>query len=279
MWTVFAKNNLNLGGGGARLLWGMPVMPIHHQKNLRAFTLIELLVVIAIIAILAAMLLPALSRAKETSRRIACASNLRQLGLAGQIYVGDNQGMFPPRSRSDRWPNGLYENYGKSLKLLLCPTDAMQGKSPATSGVTNNIADGAPRSYLINGWNDYFSDSLGEPVFTSQYMAGIYPLGLKENAVVFPSETAVLGEKYNTATDYYMDLLEGAGNDITQVAEQSRHGNPSLNATSGVGNGGANYSFADGSARYIRCPGAFNPVNIWCISDANRRSPSYIHMF
>jgi prepilin-type processing-associated H-X9-DG protein len=236
-------------------------------------------VVIAIIAILAAMLLPALSRAKEMGRRIACASNLRQLGLAGQIYLGDNQGMFPPRSSSDRWPNRLFDNYGRSTKLLLCPTDAMQAKSPATSTVTNSLADGAPRSYLFNGWNDYFYDTLGESRFKSEYMPGTYPLGLKENAVVFPSETAVIGEKYNAATDYYMDLLEGLGNDITQVAEQSRHGNPSLNATSGVGNGGANYTFADGSVRYLRCPNAFNPLNIWCISDANRRSPQYIHTF
>ena len=63
-----------------------------------AFTLIELLVVIAIIAILAAMLLPALSRAKESGKRIACINNLHQLNLSGQIYKDDNQGVYPPRS-------------------------------------------------------------------------------------------------------------------------------------------------------------------------------------
>ena len=71
----------------------------------RAFTLIELLVVIAIIAILAAMLLPALARAKESGKRSACLNNLRQLSLAAQMYVSDNQGFYPPRSTTDRWPD------------------------------------------------------------------------------------------------------------------------------------------------------------------------------
>src|SRR4051812_24405542 len=100
----------------------MMLVPKHRRLHFTsraevAFTLVELLVVLAIIALLAALLLPAIARTKESGRSTGCLSNLHQIGIALQLYVEENQNKLP--FMHDKSTNVVVETNGQTVDLVL----------------------------------------------------------------------------------------------------------------------------------------------------------------
>ena len=123
----------------------------------RAFTLIELLVVMAIISLLAALLLPALGRAKESGRGAACLSNLHQIGIALQLYVQDNHNRLPYMNDKSLTttnpyppPDVVLSNYLGNLNVLRCPSDKKQVfETTGSSYAWNSLLNGEDADHLI----------------------------------------------------------------------------------------------------------------------------------
>jgi prepilin-type N-terminal cleavage/methylation domain-containing protein/prepilin-type processing-associated H-X9-DG protein len=225
-----------------------------RSRKTDGFTLIELLVVIAIIAILAAMLLPALSKAKVEGQSTACESNLKQLDLAWIIYAQDFQNKMPPNwvSVANAWIDGaigdvstsagvtniqpiikgLLYPYCANIHVYQCPGNTKG--SDMDSGPYRNIAP--IRNYSIEGRMGGANDPGGD---TTYILTTAYPEYSKMNDVVWPPPAAAINfvdESVNTIDDGYFAMQDG--NTEWQNSPTGRH------------NGGTPFGFADGHAEF-----------------------------
>ena len=180
-----------------------------HQNPAKGFTLIELLVVVAIIAILAAILFPVFARARENARRSSCASNLKQIGLAGHQYMQDYDGIYAPSFQSynnssislgDGSAEGtlgvasyydLLLPYIKNDQVFMCPSQTEPGaRNPA------NLQKGTNHVY-----NRHFSYGLAIGP-TTDSCAGVghsytyCNTPVRDSMIVNPSEVFYAGDGY-----------------------------------------------------------------------------------
>lgn len=228
----------------------------------RAFTLIELLIVIAIIAILAALLLPVLTRAEERARATSCLNNLRQLTLAALTYAGDNADSICPNGAVTMgdagWVAGNvsgYANatdptnlvniqqailfpYNQSVKIYACPSDL---------SIVDNLPGPRVRSYSLNcmmGYNGTSGGVLNVHLGLQEHLKFANVLNPNPSAAMFFLEEQDSASKINTSLDdgYFAVKLSPSGKFSGAWANVpgSHHGNF------------GQWSFADGHASYIK---------------------------
>lgn len=207
----------------------------------KGFTLIELLVVVAIIAILAAILMPVFAQAREKARSTSCLSNLKQIGTGSVMYAQDYDEMVLPHCQRDFTdPTGsvywywfeLIQPYVKNLQVIVCPSHkgAVGGK-----GLVGSYG------YLCDG----FTTDPASPNYTGVGLYGIYSLA----SLYYPGELVMFGESEKATCRVCPDRHDHSFPPVWRV--QRRH------------QGGSNYSFFDGHAKWLRYEQTLAPRDMW----------------
>jgi prepilin-type processing-associated H-X9-DG protein/prepilin-type N-terminal cleavage/methylation domain-containing protein len=178
------------------------------NKTISAFTLIELLVVIAIIAVLATLGYAAADSMIGKGQATKCLSNMRQVGAAMQMFVGDNDGRLPGTSHGVSWTNSLGAYLGTNFI----------GKCPAVP---------EHRARVTYGWNDSLADARGQ--------------GIKAAVCRTPSLTMAVAELATNQSSEHFHFAGGRGGASRVTPNQFK---AAVNVE--VHNGGANYLFVDG---------------------------------